>query len=96
MSPIKDQCGFLVSQHWLSLLGMAQLATALLSSIFVLPQQVRGHVDNPHVGITIFLVLSIICFGGLILIPIGIYLGKRKNLSQQLGTYGASRLLPLS
>jgi len=69
---------FLVSQHWLSLLGMALLATALISSLFVLPQQVRGHVDNPYVGIIIFLLLPIIFFAGLILIPIGIYLGKRK------------------
>jgi hypothetical protein len=69
---------FLVSQHWLSLLGMALLATALISSLFVLPQQVRGHVENPYVGIIIFLVPPIIFLAGLILIPIGIYLGKRK------------------
>ena len=69
---------FLVSQHWLSLLGMALLATALISSLFVLPQQVRGHVDNPYVGIIVFLILPIIFFTGLILVPIGLYLSKKR------------------
>jgi len=69
---------FLVSQHWLSLLGMALLATALISTLFVLPQQVRGHVDNPYIGIVVFLILPMIFFAGLILVPIGLYLSKRK------------------
>jgi hypothetical protein len=69
---------FLLTQHWLSLLGVALVATALISLLFVLPQQVRGHVDNPYIGIVVFLVLPAIFFTGLALIPIGIYLGKRK------------------
>jgi len=69
---------FLVSQHWVSLLGMALLATALISTLFVLPQQIRGHVDNPYIGIVVFLFLPMVFFAGLVLIPIGIYLGKRK------------------
>jgi membrane protein YdbS with pleckstrin-like domain len=63
---------FLLSQHWLSLLGVALLATALISWLFVLPQQVRGHVDNPYVGIVQFLVLPAIFFTGLALVPIGV------------------------
>jgi hypothetical protein len=69
---------FLLSQHWLSLLGMALLATALISSLFVLPHQLRGHAENPYVGIISFLILPIIFFGGLLLIPIGLYLSKRR------------------
>ena len=69
---------FLLTQHWLSLLGMALLATALISWLFVLPQQVRGHVENPYVGIVVFLVLPAIFFTGLALVPIGIYLSKRR------------------
>jgi len=69
---------FLVSQHWVSLLGMALLATALISTLFVLPQQIRGHVDNPYIGIVVFLFLPMVFFAGLVLIPIGIYLGKRE------------------
>jgi uncharacterized membrane protein YozB (DUF420 family) len=68
----------LLTQHWLSLLGVALLATALISWLFVLPQQIRNHVDNPYVGIVVFLVLPAIFFAGLLLIPVGVYLSKRQ------------------
>jgi len=69
---------FVLTRHWLSLLGLALLATALISWLFVLPQQVRGHVDNPYVGILVFLVLPVLFFTGLALVPIGVYLSKRQ------------------
>jgi nitrate/TMAO reductase-like tetraheme cytochrome c subunit len=74
----KRPAWFLLTQHWLSLLGVALVATALISWLFVLPQQIRGHVDNPYVGIVVFLVLPAIFFTGLGLIPIGVYLSKRQ------------------
>jgi hypothetical protein len=52
-----------------SLAGIALLATAVISWLFVLPQQIRGHVDNPYVGIVVFLLLPVIFFAGLALIP---------------------------
>ena len=69
---------FLLTQHWLSLLGGALVVTALISWLFVLPLQIRGHVDNPYAGIVVFLVLPIVFFAGLALIPIGFYLSKRR------------------
>src|SRR5215471_12270606 len=69
---------FLLTQHWLSALGSALLATAVISWLFVLPQQIRGQARNPYVGIVVFLVLPIIFFAGLALIPIGVYLSKRQ------------------
>jgi len=69
---------FLLTQHWLSLLGLALLTTAVISWLFVLPQQIRGHVDNPYVGIIFFLVLPLIFFAGLALVPIGIFLAKKR------------------
>jgi hypothetical protein len=68
---------FVLTRHWLSLFGIALVATAVISWLFVLPQQIRGHVDNPYVGILVFLVLPAIFFTGLALIPIGVYLSKR-------------------
>jgi hypothetical protein len=44
----------------------------------VLPAQIRGHVDNPYIGIVFFLILPIVFFSGLALIPIGVYLGRRQ------------------
>lgn len=77
-APSDKPTWFLLTQHWLSLLGGALLATAVISWLFVLPLQIRGHVSNPYVGIIVFLVLPAVFFLGLILVPIGIYLRKRQ------------------
>jgi nitrate/TMAO reductase-like tetraheme cytochrome c subunit len=77
-TPSNRPAWFLLTQHWLSLLGVALLATALISWLFVLPQQIRGHADNPYVGIVVFLILPAIFFTGLLLIPVGVYLSKRQ------------------
>jgi nitrate/TMAO reductase-like tetraheme cytochrome c subunit len=69
---------FLLTRHWLSLLGAALVTTAVISWLFVLPLHVRGHVDNPYIGIVIFLILPIVFFIGLALIPIGVYMSKRR------------------
>ena len=67
-----------LTRHWLSLVGVALVTTAVISRLFVLPIRIRGHVDNPYVGIVIFLILPALFFTGLLLIPIGIYAGKRQ------------------
>ena len=69
---------FVLTRHWLSLVGAAMLTTAVISWLFVLPHQIRGHVDNPYVGIVIFLILPLVFLAGLALIPIGIYLSARR------------------
>jgi nitrate/TMAO reductase-like tetraheme cytochrome c subunit len=69
---------FVLTRHWVSLLGIALVTTAGISWLFVLPQQIRGHVDNPYIGIIIFLIIPVIFFAGLALIPIGVYLSKRQ------------------
>ena len=68
----------MLTRHWLSLVGAAMVATAVISWLFVLPHQIRGHVDNPYVGIVIFLILPLVFFTGLALIPIGLYLSARR------------------
>ena len=68
----------LLTSHWLSLLGTGLVTTAGILWLFVLPQQVRGHVSNPYVGIILFLILPIVFIAGLILIPIGAILARRR------------------
>jgi hypothetical protein len=58
--------------------GAALVTTAAISWLFVLPQQIRGHAENPYAGILIFLILPAVFFLGLALIPVGVYLGKRR------------------
>jgi hypothetical protein len=77
---------FVLTRHWLSLVGLAFIATALISWLFVLPIHLRGHVDNPYTGIIIFLIIPVVFFTGLLLVPIGVYLSKRqiqKGLTQE-------------
>ena len=69
---------FIVTQHWVSLLGSVLIITALISWLFVLPLQVRGHASNPYVGIIVFLALPVLFFAGLALVPIGVYFSKRR------------------
>ena len=46
--------------------------------MFVLPVHVRGHVGNPYIGILVFIMIPMIFFAGLGLIPLGIFLGRRR------------------
>jgi hypothetical protein len=69
---------FLLTRHWLSLLGVALVVTAVILWFFVLPVPIRGDVDNPYVGIVAFLLLPLVFFAAVTLVPIGIYLSKRR------------------
>ena len=68
---------FLLTRHWLSLVGTGLVTTAVLSWLFVLPMHSRGHHDDPYVGIVVFLILPAMFFIGLWLNRIGIYLSRR-------------------
>src|SRR5271154_4006940 len=70
----------LLTSHWLSMLGAALVTLAGFSWLFVLPLNIRGgSVSNPYIGLLIFIAIPIVFFFGLILIPIGIALFKRKG-----------------
>lgn len=75
----------LLSSHWLSLLGAALVTTAGFSWLSVLPMQVRGHASNPYIGLIVFIAIPVVFCLGLALIPIGIYLGRRRA-REGLGT----------
>ena len=69
---------FVLTRHWLSLLGAGLITTAALSMLFVAPQEIRGNSGNPYLGIVLFLILPIVFFTGLALVPVGVYLSKRQ------------------
>jgi hypothetical protein len=69
---------FVLTRHWLSLAGVALVTTAGMSWLFVLPLSIRGHGENPYLGVVFLLILPVVFFAGLALIPVGIYLGKRR------------------
>ena len=60
------------------LVGLAFIATAVISWLFVLLIHLRGYVDNPYTGIIVFLIIPVVFFTGLLLVPISVYLSKRQ------------------
>lgn len=67
----------LLASHWISMVGTALVTLAGFSWLFLLPTNLRGRVENPYIGILLFIIIPAIFFAGLALIPIGVYLAKR-------------------
>lgn len=72
---------FLLTSHWVSLLGAALVTTAGFSWLFVLPMHLRGGTDNPYIGLIVFIGIPIVFFAGLALMPVGIFLAKKRLAS---------------
>jgi nitrate/TMAO reductase-like tetraheme cytochrome c subunit len=76
----------LLASHWISMLGAALVTLAGFSWLFLLPLNLHGAgVNNPYIGLLLFIAIPIVFFAGLVLIPIGMALARRKvieNLSE--------------
>ena len=68
----------LLASHWISMLGTALVTLAGFSWLFLLPTNLRGRVENPYIGLLVFIAIPIVFFAGLALIPIGVFLAKRQ------------------
>src|ERR1700691_4434247 len=71
----------LLTSHWITMAGVALGTLAGFSWLFVLPTSIRGNVGNPYIGLLVFMAIPAVFFAGLVLIPIGIALGRRKAAS---------------
>ena len=69
----------LLTSHWITMAGVALVTLAGFSWLFVLPQNIRGNVGNPYIGLLVFMAIPAVFFAGLALIPIGIALGKAQG-----------------
>src|SRR6476646_6501856 len=58
----------LLTSNWISMLGVALATTAGFSWLFALPIQLRGHTNNPYIGIVVFILIPIVLVAGLALI----------------------------
>jgi hypothetical protein len=75
----------LLSSHWVGMLGIALVTTAGFSWLFVLPIQLRGHTNNPYIGIVVFIFIPVIFVFGLVLIALGIFLARRRIAAIEQG-----------
>lgn len=68
-----------LSNNALSLIGVVLITSAAILWILLLPNMVRGEVDNPYTGILTFVLLPMVFLGGLALIPLGIWITSRRG-----------------
>jgi nitrate/TMAO reductase-like tetraheme cytochrome c subunit len=67
-----------LTSHWLGVFGSALVTIAGCSWLFVLAFNADGRTANPYVGILLFFAIPAVFFAGLILIPIGAWLARRR------------------
>jgi hypothetical protein len=74
------------------MLGVALVTTAGFSWLFVLPTQLRGHTNNPYIGILVFILIPVIFVLGLALTAFGVFLARRRIGTREQGLLvGADR-----
>jgi hypothetical protein len=80
-SDSKNPILVVLTSHWVSMLGLGLVTTAGFSWLFVLPIQLRGHTNNPYIGIVVFIFIPVIFILGLVVIALGIFLARRRIVS---------------
>jgi hypothetical protein len=70
-----------LARNWISTFGMAivTISAVLFLTMFLL--DLFGYHANPYIGIVFFLIIPAFFIGGLLLIPIGMWLERRRRLS---------------
>jgi len=68
-----------LANNWISLSGVVIVTTATIFWLFLLPVTLKGEIASPYIGILVFLALPGPFFVGLILIPLGIWLKRRRE-----------------
>ena len=68
-----------LSNNWISLAGVVLVTTATIFWLFLLPITLRGETQNPYMGILAFLILPGPFFAGLVMIPVGMWIRRRRE-----------------
>ncbi len=74
LSPVIHLCN-----NWISLAGVVLVTTATILWIFLLPITIHGETDNPYLGILAFLVIPAPFFAGLVMIPLGMWVKRKRE-----------------
>src|SRR5215472_5363623 len=74
LSPVIHLCN-----NWISLTGVVTVTTATVFWLFLLPTTLRGGTDNPFFGILAYLTIPVPFFAGLVLIPLGMWIQRRRE-----------------
>ena len=74
LSPLIHLCN-----NWISLIGVVVVTSATIFWLFLLPTTIRGDVHSPYIGMLAFLAVPVPFIGGLLLIPLGMWLQRRRE-----------------
>jgi len=80
----------LMTSHWLAQIGLGLVVTAIVTWLFLLPTRLEGGQENPYIGVAMFVVVPLILLVGVVLTPIGIWLG-RKRIAARITTQEEDR-----
>jgi hypothetical protein len=69
------------SNNLISRIGIFVVTAAGVLWVLLLPQLLRGSMSNPYAGIILYMGLPTLFLGGLVLIPVGVYLERRRSKS---------------
>src|SRR5438046_2625646 len=68
-----------LSNNWISLAGVVIVTTTTIFWLFLLPTTLKGGTENPYIGILSYLTIPVPFFAGLLLIPLGMWLKRRRE-----------------
>ncbi len=74
----------LLGSNWLSLLGASLTTVSAIMIVAFLLLGILGVTDSPYIGIMAFLVMPAVFLLGLLLIPVGIYLRRKRAIAEPL------------
>lgn len=76
-------------RNWTSLVGILFAAFGFISGLVFIVLDIRGHMENPYIGIFTYMVVPVFIIGGLLLTLIG---ARRERNRRRRGAGGPSRL----
>jgi hypothetical protein len=77
-----------LSNNWISLVGVVLVTSSAVFWLFLLPASLGYESINPYMGILGFLIVPAVFIGGLLIIPLGIWLRFRQE--RKRGSYPSS------
>jgi hypothetical protein len=66
-------------RNWISAIGVALTTASALLFLFLIALQLLGFLQNPYVGIIVFVIVPALFVVGLLFIPVGLWLERRRR-----------------
>jgi NapC/NirT cytochrome c family, N-terminal region len=84
-----------VTRHWVSLVGSIVALVALVLILALIGLQLAGFDGGAYLGILTYMLLPMVFAGGLVLIPVGVWLRRRQEATADSRHESSPRALPV-